>query len=136
MHQQSHSIVRLDVHLPNRQSVYFHEAAGQEALAQQLEQNKNSTLMAWFQLNQHDEAAHNFYFYDISLYYVFENNMWQRCRQNSSKIIGRMYTVHPRDQDKYYLWLLLLHVKGATSFENLRTVNGVLHDDFKSAAIA
>jgi len=36
---------------------------------------------------------------------------------------------------RYYLHLLLTVVRGATSFEHLRTVDGVVHDSFKAACI-
>ena len=42
-------------------------------------------------------------------------------------VLRRMYLVNPKDQQRYFIRLLLLHVKGATSFENLRTVNCVIH---------
>jgi hypothetical protein len=35
-----------------------------------------------------------------------------------------MYTVHPRDIERYCLRLLLLNVKGATSYEDLRSYRG------------
>ena len=47
-----------------------------------------------------------------------------------------MYTIHPMEEERYYLRLLLLHVKGATSFEDLKTVNSIVHPTFKEAAIA
>jgi hypothetical protein len=54
--------------------------------------------------------------------------------------IGRMYFINPSMGEKYYLRLLLTKVKGATSFESLRTVRR--HDmtiqvceTFKEAAI-
>ena len=45
-------------------------------------------------------------------------------RQRGNKIIGRMYAVSPAEVEKYHLRLLLLNVKGATSFIDLRTVKG------------
>ncbi len=36
-------------------------------------------------------------------------------------VIGRMYTAHPNDVERYSLRILLSHVKGATSFEYLTT---------------
>ncbi|CAK9303229.1 unnamed protein product [Gordionus sp. m RMFG-2023] len=45
-----------------------------------------------------------------------------------------MYTVDPKSGERFFLRLLLLHVVGATSFEYLRTVNGVLYNTFKEAA--
>ena len=47
-----------------------------------------------------------------------------------------MYTAAPNQGERFYLRLLLLHVPCATSFENLRTVNGEMFDTFKAAALA
>ena len=46
-----------------------------------------------------------------------------------------MYLVNPKDRHRYFIRLLLLHVKGATSFENLRTVDCVIHPTFYEAAV-
>ncbi|XP_068328165.1 ATP-dependent DNA helicase PIF1-like [Pyrus communis] len=53
---------------------------------------------------------------------------------NRNKVIGRIYAVSPAEGEKFYLRILLNHVRGPTSFTNLRTVNGVLHPTFKQAA--
>ena len=50
--------------------------------------------------------------------------------------IGRLYSVHPAQVQLYALRLLLNHVRGPTSFEDIRTVDGVLHDSFQDAAVA
>uniref|UniRef100_A0A1I8G2F6 ATP-dependent DNA helicase n=1 Tax=Macrostomum lignano TaxID=282301 RepID=A0A1I8G2F6_9PLAT len=50
--------------------------------------------------------------------------------------IGRVYTVSPRMGDCFYLRLLLVNVRGPTSFEALRTVDGVLLPTFKAACQA
>jgi len=50
--------------------------------------------------------------------------------------IGRMYYAHPTSGERYYLRMLLNYVKGATSYEHLRTVDGREHDTFKDACIA
>ncbi len=38
--------------------------------------------------------------------------------------IGRMYYAHPTLGERYYLWMLLNFIKGATSYEHLWTVDG------------
>ncbi len=50
--------------------------------------------------------------------------------------IGRMYYAHPTSGEHYYLQMLLNFVKGATSYDHLRTVDGTEHDTFKDACIA
>lgn len=55
-------------------------------------------------------------------------------RQNNQKVIGRIYTVSPSEGEKFYLRVLLNHVKGPTSYEHLRTVNGIVQPTFKKAA--
>ena len=47
-----------------------------------------------------------------------------------------MYQVQPSHPERFSLRLLLLHSPGATSFEDLRTVEGHTHDTFKEAAKA
>jgi hypothetical protein len=49
--------------------------------------------------------------------------------------IGRMYYAHSTSGEHNYLRMLLNCVKGATSYEHLRTMDGKKHDTFKDACI-
>ncbi len=49
--------------------------------------------------------------------------------------IGHMYYARPTSGERYYLWMLLNCIKGATSYEHLRTVDGTEHNTFKDACI-
>ncbi|XP_071577023.1 uncharacterized protein [Temnothorax nylanderi] len=133
---KSHTVIRLAVHLPNRQMVYFR--AGNEEQAAQRELNRDTTLTAWFKLNQSDENAVHFLYTDIPSHYIYEKKetKWKLRKKGAEKIISRLYTVSIKDTERFYLRLLLLHVKGAKCFEDMRTVNGVLYETFKDAAIA
>jgi hypothetical protein len=134
MHDISHAIIRLAVHLPNEQAVYFKDGEEQEAL--EAASTKETTLTAWFKLNQNDPSANDYLYTEIPEHYVFDKkaNSW-RPRERYCKLISRMYTVSMNEAERYYLRLLLLNVKGATSFEHLKTVNNVLYETFKEAAI-
>ncbi|UYV67510.1 hypothetical protein LAZ67_5001019 [Cordylochernes scorpioides] len=138
MHEQSHVIYRLAVHLPNAQALYFNENDSADNLHQKL--SKSSALMEWFKLNQNDQEARNYFYREIPNHYVWETKKtkgtWQPRQRGGENVIGRMYTVSVSDQERYFLRILLLHVKGATSFEYLRTVDGNLHSTFKKAAQA
>ena len=52
MHEQSHTVVRLALHLPEMQPVYFKKGEEQEALEKADE--KETHLTAWFALNKHN----------------------------------------------------------------------------------
>lgn len=51
-------------------------------------------------------------------------------------MIGRMYSVGLKEGERYYLRKNLLHIKGATSFQDLRTVGEVEYLTFREAAKA
>lgn len=60
---------------------------------------------------------------------------WVPRQKGGHRIISRMYSVSPADAEKFHLRLLLLHVPGARSFNDLRTVNGVACGTFREACI-
>jgi ATP-dependent DNA helicase PIF1 len=137
MHEQSHSIVRLAVHLPFEQIFFFKPGYEEAALSKSLA--NNTTLTAWFNLNRIDLSAHRHFYHNILNFYVFDdkNKKWTMRKKKSNKgIIGRMYMVSPNEGERYYLRLLLLHVKGACSYEDIKTVNDKIYSSFKEAAIA
>lgn len=67
LHEISHAIIRLAVHLPLEQSVLFEEGQEEDAL----ERNEHTTLTAWFALNDSDPEARVHLYHDIPKHYVF-----------------------------------------------------------------
>ncbi|CAI6377042.1 unnamed protein product [Macrosiphum euphorbiae] len=51
----------------------------------------------------------------------------------STDVIGRIYSVHPSNDECFYLRLLLVNVRGPTSFQHLRTVDGELCGSYREA---
>lgn len=49
-------------------------------------------------------------------------------------MIGRVNTANPKEGERYFLRLLLNHVRGPKSFEDLLTVNEVICKTFKQSA--
>ena len=96
--------------------------------------SKDTTLTAWFKLNSKDPDARQYLYHDIPHHFVFERNgIWKR-RLQGENVIGRMYSVSPSDVERYHLRLLLLHVPGACSFDDLKTVDGQVCQTFMEAA--
>nr|XP_047142927.1 ATP-dependent DNA helicase pif1-like [Hydra vulgaris] len=118
----SHTIIRLQVHLPDNQIVYFNE--GEEQVAINCAAQCDTYITAWFTLNAENFEARCYYYIEIPYHFVFggKNCKWKVRKRGSDMVIVRMYKVN-LTSEVFFLRLLLLHVKGALSYENLRTVN-------------
>ena len=117
MSELSHSIYRLAVDNENEQNVFFREGSENEINTKIVD----TTLTAWFKLNKKYVAANKYLYCDIPNYYVFDEKckMWNVRKKFKKQVLSRMYLVSPRRRERFYLRLLLLHVSGATSFEDL-----------------
>lgn len=133
--EMSHSIHVLKVHLPGRQNIVFREA-GIQNLANNVE--PVTELIDFFRLNGRDVYARQFLYKDIVNHYVFDptNKEWTRRVNDGSRVIGRIPFISSSLNEIFFLKLLLLHVRGATSYEHLRTVNDVVWPTFEAAAMA
>ncbi len=129
MHDISHAIIRLAVHLPDEQAVYFQP--GGEQVALEAASSKETTLTAWFKLNQQDPSANQYLYSEIPENFVFDkaSHSWQP-RIKYCKLISRMYTVSLNEPERYYLRLLLLNIRGATSFDFRRISTPILRKSF------
>jgi len=132
MYDRSHAVMRLPVHLPNQQRIMFETGREQEAL--EAARTGRTKLESWFQLNENDANARHLLYTDIPYNYVYVRNKWQQRQRGGNNVVARMYTVGIKDEERFYLRMLLLHVKGATSFQFLRTVDDVVYNTFKEAA--
>ena len=133
LHDQSHTVQRLAVHEPHEEDVIFEP--GEEQLA--VQQHVRTTLTAWFRLNESDPDARKLRYIDIPSKYVFDKKTrsWQK-RRRASNVVARLCTANPKTPERFYLRILLLYVPGATSFQDLRTVNSTTYDTFMEACIA
>ncbi|KAH7818405.1 putative ATP-dependent DNA helicase PIF1 [Monocercomonoides exilis] len=145
MQRMSHTVVRLAVHLPDKQFVFFR--TGKEYEAMENAQHRDTTLIAFFKLNAESQKKYgenisddphdsrSLTYSEVGSKFIFDKktHSW-KYRSYKSKIVTRLYTVSPRDQERYYLRLLLLNVKGPTSYEYLKTYDNHIHNTFKEAA--
>lgn len=133
MHDRSHNVCRLPVHLPNQQTVFFEQ--GNETAALLI--SKDTMLESWFKLNTKDPVANQWLYTEIPEHYVYDgkNRIWKTRQRGGDKVIARMHTVSVKDEELFYLRILILHIRGAKSFEHIKTVDGVECETFKAAAL-
>lgn len=139
IHERYPAVQQLAVHLENGQRVYFtNETAAQQALAP-----TDTTLTAFLKLCQEDVFAQTLLYHQLPSYYTWNNKKWSRRKRGSEVegnphvrfdcALGRVYTVHPSQHECFFLRMLLYEVKGPTSFEDLRTVDGHVCATFREA---
>ncbi|CAF3387997.1 unnamed protein product [Rotaria sp. Silwood1] len=141
IHERHPMVVHLAVHLENGQRVYFTE----DNLLDRVNEPPNTTLTAFFLLCQKDDFAKTLLYCDVPKYYTWNASakVFKRRAQGTvvpgwngvraTDALGRVYTVHPNNFECFFLRLLLHTVKGPTSCEALRTVNGQICATFREA---
>ncbi|KAG6629755.1 hypothetical protein CIPAW_14G107300 [Carya illinoinensis] len=115
------SVYSLHLHLEDKHQVTFR---ANEDLINVLNSDRSakSMLTEFFALNQVDENARTLLYKEFLEFYVWS----QQYKEWTHRKKKNCY--------RYYLQILLNHVRGPLSFEDLRTVDGVVAPTFREAA--
>ncbi|XP_074322989.1 uncharacterized protein LOC141659946 [Apium graveolens] len=132
IHYRSISVLRLSFHLLGEKSCTFTESDNLERVVRR-EQYKHSQLEAFFLLNQTDPNSRRYTYDEIPQYYVWNETDRIWTMRKKGKQIGRMLYTHHTAGELWYLRLLFSNVRGPTSFQSLKTINGVCCRTFKDA---
>lgn len=86
-------------------------------------------------MNEVDPYARNFLYKEFPEFFrwIKGKKKWQKRSQRGPRQVGRIVYAHPADGERYFLRVLLNHRRGATLYEDLRTVNGRLCSTFREA---
>lgn len=133
IHRHYPAVERMPVHLPNENYISYSARANMDKLLS-VEFLRRTMLTEWFTANMtHDDAKDLTYLQFPSKWrWDTDTRSWVRRRDNRPKV-GRLHYVHPSAGERYYLRMLLLKVKGASGFRDLRCHNGVQYSTFKEA---
>jgi len=131
-HTEWPPVTRLGVHLPRQHNVVFNEDEDLAVVAQ-CAADQSTTLMGYFAFNAVNEGSREVLYTDFPQQHVWKTRekVWA-ARQRGVEAVGHMYFVHVASGERFYLHLLLTVVAGATSFENLRTIDGVVYPTFQA----
>ena len=139
LHDHSPPIEWLSIHLSNQHTIQFDDNVDLSDVVDSAG-DCQTTLMAFFQLNQEEGQPEDLFYTDLPQQYVWKKNPqgilgWNPC-QRSRGTIARMFYINPNVGKLFYLQYLLLNVPSPTSFEALCTVNGTLLPTFHGACTA
>ncbi|KAL0294955.1 UNVERIFIED_CONTAM: hypothetical protein Sradi_6859000 [Sesamum radiatum] len=127
------AVINLQLHLPNQQSVTYWATQRLDNILRWDHVSK-TMLTEYFSMCSKSENARKYLYREFPEHYVWDKR--DRCWRERKKrdVIGRISGANPIEGERYYLRLLLNHIKGSTSFQDLLTVNGVGYSSFKQAA--
>lgn len=100
---KSHKIERLEVHLENEQMVYYDKDADTDVIEESMQ--KNSKLTAYFQFYMENPNAPKYKYVEMPKHCTFDkkNRKWKWPRKGHHKVIGRIYSVNPKNTELYIL---------------------------------
>ncbi|CAN1837197.1 ATP-dependent DNA helicase PIF1 [Linum perenne] len=128
-------VSRLSYHLPNQQMVYSN---ANSSLGELLESELalTSMFLGWMNKNRNCSHARQYTYVEFPQHYtwVAKDKVWRERKKKAA--IGRLYYCHHSSGERFYLRMLLHTVRGCTSFEDIKTVNGVKYDTFKETCSA
>ena len=135
IHHQEPAVMSLQVHLPGQHMVHFNPNECIDVVTTRAQQEK-TMLTAFFHLNRIDPTAHDYTYHQLPLRFVWDRAKKQWRQRKRGSTIGRLYFVSPTAGERFYLRTLLTTVKGATSFDDLRTFQGIQHPTYHAACLA
>ncbi|KAL8101721.1 hypothetical protein AgCh_033567 [Apium graveolens] len=126
-------VQRLYFHLEDEQEVLFRD---DEALPQIIGRFRpdSSMFVQWLLNNRRDESGRDLTYVRYPIRYRWDNagKFWA-ARKQKIDVVGRMVYAHPASGERFYMRLLLNHVASAKSFEDIRTVDGIVYPTYKEA---
>ncbi|KAK8934325.1 hypothetical protein KSP39_PZI014847 [Platanthera zijinensis] len=134
MYKTYPSVIRLQIHLPNKHQVHFRTIDSIDNVLAN-ERNSRTMLTEYFHIYAMEQERHKYLYTEFPKHYTWNltSKIWV-IRRRCQKVIGRMYSVHPSEGERFYLQILLSHIRAPKSFEHLMTVNNITYSTFKESA--
>jgi len=132
IHYRTPAVERLDVHFPFMNNVVYPANQPLSAIVHD-HRYMQTTLTEWFSANRKFPCARELTYIEFPTKWVWNKKYkeWRPCKGPTK--FGRAIYINPSCGELYYLRMLLNVAKGATSYEDLRTISGVLYPTFKDA---
>ncbi|KAG2659831.1 hypothetical protein PVAP13_1KG278905 [Panicum virgatum] len=135
IHRHYPAVERMPIHLPDENNILYDENANMAEIVNS-EFLRRTMLTKWFECNKANLAGRHLTYLEFPTKWcwVKDKRVWEP--RKSGHKIGRLYYVHPSVGERYYLRMLLMTVRCAQSYEDVRTYNGRTYPTFKEACNA
>ncbi|KAF8049879.1 hypothetical protein N665_2102s0002 [Sinapis alba] len=135
IHHNQPNVVKLPLHLPGQHRMVFKQSDDLAELVLR-EDVEKTMLTAYFVACETYEEARDLTYIEFPSRFVYHpaDKIWTPRQQGTA--IGRVVYISPAAGDVYFLRILVNVVRGPISFEEVRTVGGVLYEKFKQACYA
>lgn len=128
-------VERLPVHLPLQNMVSLRKGTKLKTITED-PRSKRTKLTEWFEANKLHEDARQLTYCEFPQKWKWDNKNRNWTKRQRDFKIGRLYYVNPIEGERFYLRMLLMIVKGAQSYEDIRTYNGTVYKTFKQTCAA
>ncbi|XP_027095918.1 uncharacterized protein [Coffea arabica] len=137
LNEMTPAVYTLQVHLPGQQLITFNKNSDLLQPLRKIDFSK-TMLTEFFKMNKTNAKAETLkcFYREFPEHFVWSFKFKAWTERKRKKAIGRLVTVSPREGERYYLRLLLTHVRAPTSFDDLLTINGQKMNCFRDAALA
>lgn len=135
VHFRNPAVERLPFHLENKQACTYNESEDLQNVELRAK-FRPTKFLAWFDANKRFEHAKSLTYPEFPQHFVWNDgrNEWTQRKQGYT--IGRLSHTTANAGEIWYLRMLLTRSKGATSFTDLRTINGTTYSSFKETCNA
>jgi hypothetical protein len=129
------AVERLSFHLEDEQIITFKDSDYLDNVLQRPDITKTK-FTEWMKTNEISNTARSLTYCDFPTKWVWHRKDKEWRPRKSGRCIGRIFHAHPTSGERFYLRMLLNVVKGARSFKEIRTVDGVVHPNYRTACYA
>ncbi|XP_062088611.1 uncharacterized protein LOC133795174 [Humulus lupulus] len=133
INEMSPAVYSLHLHLEDQHPITF-QANDDLINIHNLDRSRKTMPTQFFALNRVDENAKKLLYKQIPEYYVWNHQHKEWTPRKTKTVIGRIVTANPFEGERYFMRILINHVRGPLSFEDLRTIEGILAPTFREAA--
>lgn len=128
------TVYALQLHIKDHQHVTYNSKDDLSVIIGN-EYTRRTMLTEFFRMNEVNEFVRTLLYRDFPTHFVWNatGKTWTPKKQHI--VIGRIVTVNPSEGERYLLRVLPNHIKGPTSYDSFKTLNGVTVNTYREAAL-